>query len=67
MPSSFVRTFADPDELTEAVRVAAVEFTGMERGIEISPNFGDELRVQAATVREAGLSTTSIPSVNLTP
>jgi hypothetical protein len=33
MPSSFVRTVADPDELTEAVRVAAVEFTVMERGI----------------------------------
>lgn len=33
MPSSFVRTLADPDELTEAVRVAAVEFTVTERGI----------------------------------
>jgi hypothetical protein len=37
---------------------------------ELSPNFGDGLRVQAATVRDgedAGLAATSIPSVNLTP
>jgi AraC-like DNA-binding protein len=32
MPSSFVQTFTDPDELTEAVRGAAVEFTVTERG-----------------------------------
>jgi putative DNA primase/helicase len=38
--------------------------------VELSPNFGDGLRVQAATVRDgedAGLAATSIPSVNLTP
>jgi len=37
---------------------------------ELSPNFGDGLRVQAATVwvfEDAGLTATSIPSVNLTP
>jgi hypothetical protein len=37
---------------------------------ELSPNFGDGLRVQAAAVwafEEAGLAATSIPSVNLTP
>lgn len=36
MPSSFVRTFADRDELTEAVRVAAVEFTVTEREINVA-------------------------------
>ena len=37
---------------------------------ELSPNFGDGLRVQAAAVwdcEDAGLVATSIPSVNLTP
>ena len=37
---------------------------------ELSPNFGDGLRVQAAAVwdfEDAGLAATSIPSVNLTP
>ena len=39
-------------------------------GPELSPNFGDGLRVQAAAVwdfEDAGLAATSIPSVNLTP
>lgn len=38
--------------------------------IELSPNVGDGLRVQAAAVwdfEDAGLAATSIPSVNLTP
>ena len=37
---------------------------------ELSPNLGDGLRHQAAAVwdcEDAGLATTSIPSVNLTP
>jgi hypothetical protein len=37
---------------------------------ELSPNFGDGLRVQAAAVwdfEDAELAATSIPSVNLTP
>jgi hypothetical protein len=37
---------------------------------EVSPNFGDGVRVQAAAVwgfEDAGLAATSIPSVNLTP
>jgi hypothetical protein len=37
---------------------------------ELSPNFGDSQRVQAAAVWEredAGLTATSIPLVNLTP
>jgi hypothetical protein len=37
---------------------------------ELSPNFGDGLRVQAAAdwaFEDAGLAATSIPSVNLTP
>jgi hypothetical protein len=37
---------------------------------ELSPNFGDGLRDQAAAVwdcEDAGLAVTSIPSVNLTP
>jgi hypothetical protein len=37
---------------------------------ELSPNFGDGPRVQAAAVwdcEDAGLAATSIPSVNLTP
>jgi len=37
---------------------------------ELSPNFGDGLRIQAAAVwafESAGLAATSIPSVNLTP
>ena len=37
---------------------------------ELSPNFGDGLRVEAAAVwdcEDAGLAATSIPSVNLTP
>jgi hypothetical protein len=37
---------------------------------ELSPNFGDDLRVQAAAVWDceaAGLVATSMPSVNLTP
>jgi hypothetical protein len=39
-------------------------------GPELSPNFGDGLRVQAAAVwdfEDAGLAATSIPLVNLTP
>jgi hypothetical protein len=41
-----------------------------EAEVELSPNFGDGLRVQAAAVwdfEDAGLAATSIPSVNLTP
>jgi hypothetical protein len=41
-----------------------------ELDLELSPNFGDGLRVQAAAVwdcEDAGLAATSIPSVNLTP
>jgi hypothetical protein len=47
------------DHLRSSLRVA-----------ELSPNFGDGPRVQAAAVwdcEDAGLAATSIPSVNLTP
>jgi hypothetical protein len=43
---------------------------GLAIQVELSPNFGDGLRVQAAAVwdfEDAELATTSIPSVNLTP
>ena len=41
-----------------------------DSGLELSPNFGDSQRVQAAAVWEredAGLTATSIPLVNRTP
>lgn len=44
--------------------------TAMTMRWELSPKFGDGLRDQAAAVWDceaAGLSATSIPSVNLTP
>ncbi len=49
---------------------AVADDSGSGLDTELSPNFGDGLRVQAAAVwafKDAGLATTSIPSVNLTP
>ena len=54
---------------TQGVNFAELDYLGGYDG-ELSPNFGDGLRVQAAAVwdfEDAGLAATSIPSVNLTP
>jgi hypothetical protein len=55
------RMYSRPPLLTVAFRATPPE---------LSPNFGDDLRVQAAAVWDceaAGLVATSMPSVNLTP
>jgi len=52
------------------LREAELQSVSGEDVKELSPNFGDGLRVQAAAVwafEDAGLAATSIPSVNLTP
>ena len=66
----------DIEDLTTSTPLSAIHANSLavERmpgiGDELSPNFGDGLRVQAAAVwdfEDAGLAATSIPSVNLTP
>ena len=47
-----------------------IQHTVSHTELELSPNFGDGRRVQAAAVwdrEDAGLTATSIPSVNVTP
>ena len=60
----------DAQRFWEAMRERLREFSLSLHPEELSPNFGDGLRIQAAAVwafEDAGLTATSIPSVNLTP